>query len=156
MKKFFLFLLTVIVIAGCAVEKDIQKIHWLQGEWQSIGQDGMLVENWTVNKDNSLTGHNYTLELGDTTFSEQVEIGSKNENIYFSVLVYKSTVPVNFKLIELSDTEMVFEDSLHDFPQRIVYKLVSNDSLYARIEGIVDGKKASEEFFYKKVGKYIH
>jgi hypothetical protein len=54
-------------------------------------------------------------------------------------LVYTS-VPsrqkeASFPSIEVTDTALVFENTAHDFPQRIIYRRRSADSIIARIEG---------------------
>ena len=40
-----------------------------------------------------------------------------------------------FPSIEITDTTLVFENTQHDFPQRIIYRRRGADSLLARIEG---------------------
>jgi len=46
---------------------------------------------------------------------------------------------------------VVFENLRHDFPQRIIYRRVSEDSLIARIEGMINGAKRSIDFPYRKI-----
>ena len=44
-----------------------------------------------------------------------------------------------FPLLRISDSEVVFENAQHDFPQRVAYKLESEGKLAARIEGMRNG-----------------
>jgi hypothetical protein len=44
-----------------------------------------------------------------------------------------------------------FENPLHDFPRRIVYELVNNDSLHAWIDGGPEGTGKRNDFYYKRV-----
>lgn len=50
----------------------------------------------------------------------------------------------------MNATMAVFENPNHDFPQRIIYRLVTVDSLVARIEGRIDGKERSSDFPYRR------
>jgi hypothetical protein len=44
-----------------------------------------------------------------------------------------------FPALRLTDTEVVFENLQHDFPQRVVYAVEGGDKLNARIEGLRNG-----------------
>ena len=48
------------------------------------------------------------------------------------------------------DSVVVFENLHHDFPQRIGYRRSSPDSLYAWIEGTMDGEPRRLEFLYRR------
>lgn len=50
----------------------------------------------------------------------------------------------------VSDSMAVFENSAHDFPQRVGYRCVRPDSLLAWIEGTIDGKARRVEFAYRR------
>ena len=56
----------------------------------------------------------------------------------------------SFKLVSLEGTKAIFENSKHDFPQRIIYRL-SGDSLIARVEGTMNGKQRGSDFPYIKI-----
>jgi hypothetical protein len=53
----------------------------------------------------------------------------------------------DFTLVDIEE-QAVFENINHDYPQRIIYKKMLDDSLFARIEGTVDGVDNFEEFRY--------
>ena len=57
---------------------------------------------------------------------------------------------VEFKVKELGDRRVVFENAAHDFPQRILYWR-DGDKLVARIEGTIGGKGKSEEWRFARV-----
>jgi len=60
--------------------------------------------------------------------------------------------PVPFTLKETSEKKAVFENLEHDFPQRILYWLDTQDRLHARIEGPKDAaEKAQEWTFHREV-----
>jgi hypothetical protein len=45
---------------------------------------------------------------------------------------------------------LVFENPKHDYPKKITYTKINDDSLVAEISGILDGKPSSEKFSMKK------
>jgi hypothetical protein len=55
-----------------------------------------------------------------------------------------------FSLVGLSETEVIFENPDHDFPQRIIYRL-KGDVLEGRIEGTAKGKLKAVDFPMKRV-----
>ena len=58
--------------------------------------------------------------------------------------------PVTFYCTKISENEIVFENPKHDFPSKIVYKLITKDSIVASIHGINKGKEVSEFFPMKR------
>ena len=56
-----------------------------------------------------------------------------------------------FCLERLCDEEVVFENSAHDFPQRIIYRLAPDGALDARIEGEINGQHREVTFPMHKV-----
>lgn len=46
---------------------------------------------------------------------------------------------------------VVFENPAHDFPQRLIYRSVSSDSLHARIEGTIGGQQRSQLYAYRRL-----
>jgi hypothetical protein len=57
----------------------------------------------------------------------------------------------SFKLIKLEGKKAVFENALHDFPQRVIYYMIGADSLVGRIEGTMDAKARGIDFPYRRV-----
>jgi hypothetical protein len=58
---------------------------------------------------------------------------------------------VTFSSIEMNNDTFVFENKKHDYPNRIVYKKIREDSLVATIFGTQKGKPVSEDFPMKKM-----
>lgn len=59
--------------------------------------------------------------------------------------------PVKFESVESTVDRSVFENKLHDFPQTIAYRKISDDSLVSEIAGKIDGSLQSEQFAMKKI-----
>jgi hypothetical protein len=59
--------------------------------------------------------------------------------------------PADFEARTVSDTLVTFENAGHDFPQRVIYRRLSADSLVARIEGTRNGSVRGVDFPYARV-----
>lgn len=51
----------------------------------------------------------------------------------------------------MSETQLVFENLKHDFPQIISYTKVTSDSLVAEISGTKNGQKQKQIFPMKRI-----
>jgi hypothetical protein len=129
----------------------MDKLNWVLDKWVGEGNGGTMYESWVKTDDNLFKGDAYTIRNGDTVFTESLKIEKVGDDIFYVATVAHNPGPVSFKLVGLSDNEAVFENPEHDFPNRIIYTLRDDGSLYARIEG--KNKKGVEkigEFFFKK------
>lgn len=154
--------LILIILAGCQPQSDkeiaadpyaIRNLAWLQGSWKMMNKDGAMFENWKKVNDDLLRGHSFVLSGTDTVFSETIELVQKGNELFYNVTVRDQNEgkAISFKFTEVMQGEYVFENPLHDFPQRIIYKHPQPDFLCARIEGFVDGKNRKEDFNFVKV-----
>lgn len=131
----------------------VENANWLVGRWENNSKEGNLSEFWTKANDSTLHGECYFVIEKDTVFGEKVELMQRGNDFIYEASVAKQNdeKPVPFKLKSSSDKEMVWENQEHDYPNKIVYQRVGNDSLVAEIFGTKDGKAKSETFKMKKV-----
>jgi hypothetical protein len=54
-------------------------------------------------------------------------------------------------MTESDKATFTFENKEHDFPQRIIYRIINPDSVVARIEGVKNGKPGSFDYYYKRI-----
>ena len=132
--------------------RQIAKAEWLIGAWENKMPNGTLSENWEKENDSVFKGQSFFIHGKDTIHSESIALVEEN-----GTLMYRPTVqgqnggkPVDFKLTSATDKQLVFENPSHDFPQKISYTKITNDSLVAEISGQQQGKPASEKFSMKK------
>jgi hypothetical protein len=154
MLRNLLFLISAIIFScNSASEKKtsdyagLKKLDWLLGSWKNISDDGQLYEIWTKQNDSTYAGHGYMVANNDTVFSERISLEQRNSDLFYIPVVKQQNEgnPVSFKLVS-DKGEFTFENKEHDFPQRVIYKQVGMDSLYARIEGTDKGAFRKEEF----------
>ena len=125
-------------LLGCAPTEHkpkLEDISWLLGTWKTQGEERKMVENWAKESDTAMKGTGVFLSHGDTTYMEKLRIEMRNGDIFYVADVPQNPEPVPFKLTRYKDNEAVFENPVHDFPQRIIYALQPNGTLHARAEG---------------------
>ena len=128
---------------------NFEKLSWIVDSWISQQGESITHENWTRLNDTVYSGESHTIKDGDTVFTEQLKIEKIGEDIFYTAAVAHNPGPVSFKLVELENNKAVFGNPEHDFPNRIIYMLKDDGSLYARIEGKnKEGKEVTGEFFY--------
>ncbi len=106
-------------------------------------------EEWTAQGDTLLSRIGLALSNNkDTLFCERLKIGFRNNTLYYIPIVQDQNNgrEVLFKLTALSDTRFVFENPMHDFPQKISYYHHAKNELYAEVEGLIDGKIRKRAF----------
>ena len=126
---------------------DFKKMEWIIGTWEENYPNGeRFHEAWEKVNDTFFTGKGAYLMGNDTAFKEKLAILVKDTAIY-----YRVNNTVHFRLISNKEGDHIFENPQHDYPQRIIYKHQSEDVLFARIEGKINGQQDYEEFIMKKL-----
>ena len=150
-------LLAVGIVCGdekVKVDADATSFEWLPGIWVMDRPDWMTVETWGKDTNWVYNGVGVTIRTGGKVSMEKMWIQqTKDGGMEFVADVPHNKEKVSFKLISGGDSSMkfVFENPAHDFPQRVVYQLKADgDSLYARVEGMMNGKLEGEDFAYKR------
>lgn len=144
----------VLMLSGSVPTDSIfSRLFILEGTWKMETRKGPLFEQWQKFDESTLRGLNYRISGNDTIPLERLELVSRPEGVFYipAVVNQNDGDAVSFKLVSSEDNRFVFENKAHDFPQRIIYSLVTADSIVARIEGISRGKEASSDFYYRRV-----
>jgi hypothetical protein len=149
----FLFALTLFSLTGCTSgEEKINQLSWLLGTWEGVDDNGLLfVEVWTKGEGTWMNGKGATLTPeGDTVFKETLKIELVEGTPYYVATVPENPGPVLFRLVEGSESHCVFENTDHDFPQRIEYTLQTNSTLFVKLDGVEKGIPKSESLSFEK------
>jgi uncharacterized protein DUF6265 len=136
-------------LQSAAAATDLKDLAWLAGNWTGT-QDGLEMEElWIAPKGNTMLGLHRDVKAGRTASFEFLRIEATADAItYWASPRGKAATP--FRLIELRDKRVVFENAEHDFPSRIIYWLDAKGSLHAKIEGTLGGKPAAEEWTWRR------
>ena len=129
---FFLFFLQV-----PHEKKNFARLYALEGVWAREKAGTILYEQWQKLAEDQLQGKTYQLKGTDTVFLEKMSLNRKNRQIVFSALTSddKEQGVTAFFLTKIEKNQFYFENPTHDFPKRIIYELVSQDSVHAWIDG---------------------
>lgn len=88
---------------------------------------------------------------GDSTVEwEHLRIAAERDTLVYHAMP-SGQPPSSFRAISLSGDAVTFEDKAHDFPQRVIYRRATPDSLHARIEGTMRGQARGVDFRYARV-----
>lgn len=162
MKNLILLMFAAILVSCANNEKpaetkaDLKDFSWLLGKWANKDSSQMYVEFWEQSNDSTYKGNSYMLGNGDTLFSEKLSLELRADGIYYIPVTSNQNEqkPVLFKLVKdsvVAANTLVFENKLHNFPQRIVYEHPHADTIKARIEGMDKGKFRMEAFPMYKI-----
>lgn len=159
MKRILIVLLAALSMQACndsdeQQETKLDKTAWLLGYWEMQSPDGSSVtESWIRSDDSSFSGAGkFKDSTGHVVSAEEIRIVLRDKQLLYIPVVSNQNDgnAVVFTEVEFTDSIMVFENMQHDFPQRIVYQRIADDSLLAYIEGNMGGETRRIEFPYKK------
>src|SRR4030095_2067583 len=108
------------------------KLGFLSGCWRGVDQIEILEEQWTKPAGHTLLGVGRTIRNGKTMFYEFLQIRENSDGIFY-IAQPNGEKPVSFKLVKVNDTQAIFENPQHDFPQRIIYERALDGSLMASL-----------------------
>lgn len=133
----------------------IEKAQWLIGNWHNKLAKGLLIEVWNKENDSTLVGQSYFIAGTDTLSIENIRLEQRNGKLSYVPIVRDQNYgqAVYFTLTRSTDSLLVFENPKHDFPQKITYQLLANDSLLAEVSAIAEGKLKSQSFSMGKIMK---
>ncbi|WP_445454728.1 DUF6265 family protein [Flavobacterium sp. 25HG05S-40] len=152
MKK-LVVLLSIVLVTSCqqkSVNKfeKINQANWFLGEWNNKSKDSEFTEIWKKATDSSYVAESFVLVNKDTVFYEKIDLMERNDNLFYIVSVrnQNNEKPVAFYATLMAKDSITFENPKHDFPNKIVYRKIENDSMIATIYG----KNHKPEFFPMK------
>ena len=140
MSKIFLSL----IFAASTQAQDVSLLSFLTGCWSMSTGPMVIEEEWGRPSGDGMLGFSRTLQNGKTAFSEFMRIEKQGASLIYTPRIGTKQAPVSFTMTKLTDTEVIFENPAHDFPQRIIYWR-DGERLCARVEGTIQGKLELEE-----------
>ncbi len=132
---------------------NIKKARWLIGTWENKTPNGSIYETWSKTNDNKFSGKSYILKEKDTVVFENIVLVQEQDGLFYIPTVKNQNdgSAVRFTTKTISETQLVFENPQHGFPQIISYTKISSDSLVAEISGTKNGQEHPQTFGMKRV-----
>jgi hypothetical protein len=125
----------------------------LVGKWKMLTRKGLLMEEWQRVDSTTLSGKSYLFKSGDTILLEKLQLHVQEEKLLYTSQVKDQNEgqAISFVFTGSTNNTYTFENPGHDFPKRIHYEFISNDSLHAWIDGgeAMAGKRS--DFNYSRV-----
>jgi hypothetical protein len=125
-------------------------VGWLAGCWALQKGDRIVEESWMPARGGVMLGMSRTTKAGRVTEHEFVLLSAVGSALEYRV--HAGDQPeVVFRAAHPSSSDAVFENTTHDYPKRIGYRLVSPDSLGAWIDGGAESQAPKVSYDYHRV-----
>lgn len=142
--------ITIALLFSPTVRADeIDKLAWMAGTWTQVKDGETVQETWLGPRGKMMVAVNLTSSAKRSSFEFLRIIEGQSGLAYLASPGGKPAT--EFKLKEMAEKKVVFENLGHDFPQRILYWLEADGAMMARIEGAVQGKARGMEWRFEKV-----
>ena len=137
--------------AAQATETPLDRLAWLGGCWHSEGAEAGSGEQWMPLAGGTLLGINRSVRRGVTVAFEFMQIRQQADGAVVFIAQPSGRPPTTFTLLPGAPQHAVFENPLHDFPQRVIYRQEEGGRLRARIEGQRQGVPAGLDFAFTRM-----
>ena len=128
---------------------------WLSGCWASESSEAGSGEYWSSGVGGQMFGIGRTLRQGKVVAHEFMHINRDSTGKLNFTAHPSGKKSVTFTQIVARDDEVIreviFENLQHDFPQRVIYRLISAQKLTARIEGPKAGQTRGIDFAMRRI-----
>lgn len=143
MNKLLTLLLLVAMPLAAA---DLKTAAWLGGCWSYDDSDPGSGEVWMPPVAGSMFAVSRSTKAGKTVAFEYLRIIQDADGAITLFASPGGKEAVRFELVKISDREIAFENSAHDFPQHISYHRGDADELLGHIEGQINGEFREVDF----------
>lgn len=111
---------------------------WLIGSWKYTSERYIIIEKWTYENDSTYAGKSYLTTNGNTVVQEYITLELRNGILYYKPtpqLSNTDNITHTFRYTGIRQDSLIFEDPMNDFPQKIIYFRMSEDSICALLTG---------------------
>ena len=153
MKTSMLTLVLLMLGSLCAAQTSkptLNDLSWLAGCWEANLRGREVNEQWMKPAGGIMLGMARTVSQGKATEFEFTQIREDKDGAIYYIAKPSGQAEASFKLLKLQNKEAVFENPQHDFPQRIIYRLQPDGSLFARVEATEKGQTRGIDYPYKR------
>ena len=107
---------------------------WMAGCWEQRTPNRLTMEMWMPPAGGTMMGASRTTMGAATREYEQLRLHTAGDTLIYSALP-SGQRQADFRSTSITPGVLVFENPAHDFPRKITYRRVGQDSLIARVEG---------------------
>lgn len=134
-KLFVISTISALFLVSC--QSELNQASWLIGNWEHTSTEGKFTEKWVQNNNKSFLGNSCFVIENDTVFSERMNLVQRGKDLFYivEIMTEPNAGVTEFKLTSSSENQLVFENPENDFPKKITYNRIHNDSIFAEISG---------------------
>ena len=144
----------LVAAAGSASAQDgratLNRAGWMAGCWEGTSGSDHVEERWSPARGGTMVGTGRTFRGDSTASVEMAILRPRGDTLRYEAHPVGQE-PTVFSGTGTRGDSIVFENPLHDFPQRIIYRRVGADSLHARVEGPSDGRLRGVDYRMARV-----
>lgn len=148
MRQRILTILALLAMALPLHAQEIEKLSWMTGTWTQAREGETVQESWLGPREKMMVAVNLTTSARRGTSFEYLRIVDTPSGLAY-LASPGGKPPVEFKLKELGNKRVVFENLANDFPQRVMYWMEPDGAMKARIEGTAQGKTRGMEWRFE-------
>ncbi|MGB1262546.1 MAG: DUF6265 family protein [Cognaticolwellia sp.] len=129
-----ILLLTISLLASTSASANncnsLNDLTWLLGKWQTQHQQPSTTEHWAKLSDKTFEGYGKT-----ASHYESLRLVEMSGAVFYLAKVSHNPSPVAFKLTHCSNGHFSFENTQHDFPNKIDYHQTGDDAIQVTVSG---------------------
>jgi hypothetical protein len=122
---------------------------WLAGCWEQRAGAVTIEEFWMSPRGGVMLGMGRTSKGDSVVEYEQTRIYVRGDSLVYHAQP-SGQATAEFVSAGVVNEVVTFANPAHDFPQRVIYRRGSSDSLVARIEGTANGRARGIDFIYRR------
>ncbi len=118
-----------------ADETNLKNLHFLEGRWKIENKENY--ETWKVNADCSLEGTASKIRAEKETITEYLSIKTTDKKVAYQAKVVNQNngQAIEFVLNQTVKNKLSFENLTHDFPKKIQYTKLDENTLFVEVLG---------------------
>lgn len=134
--------LVVFLCATALCAGELDKLGFMAGCWSGKG----TFEMWMKPEAGSVMGMGRAVRNGKLAGTEYFFVTDGTDGVVLHVQHRLAAKITQFKLKELTESSVTFENPEHDYPQRVIYRVTGPGALLGRIEGTDKGKERAIDY----------
>lgn len=118
-------------------QESLDELDWILGVWVQESERETMEERWIRLNSTTFEGTGSSVsksERGKIT-EESLLLVAMSGEIFYMAKVAHNEFPVPFRLTSLGPSHAIFENSNHDFPQKLTYTVRSENELTVEVSG---------------------
>ncbi|MES2757073.1 MAG: DUF6265 family protein [Pseudomonadota bacterium] len=132
--------------AGAQAAAGVGRLSWLAGCWSAEKGEAGSGEQWMQPAAGTMLATARTVKNGKVADYEFMRIHEGAEGRLLFTAIPSGQKEATFTELRSSESEIVFENATHDFPQRVIYRRIGDARVLASIEGMRKGALRVVEF----------